>query len=117
MAETIKQGGRKRSTALTAEISPETVGFRLDEEHRRLLAQRARNAGVSSHDFARACLVEALHDRNQIPAMRDAIVALHEELTQFQGRFAKAIEALLVIGDDVDPESAKAFVEKHLKPD
>lgn len=117
MADLVFKHGSRKNGALTGDIAPETVGFRLGEEDRRLLAQRARKAGVSPHDFARACLIEALHDREQLPAMREAILALGGEISQFKAKFALGVEALLVTANDVDNDQAKAWVEEHLKGD
>lgn len=115
MADLLEKQSKPKTSALTSDLAPETVGFRLDAEHRRLLAQRARKAGVSVHDFARACVIEALHDRDQLPAIREAILALHAEMNQFQSNFAKATEALLVTANEVDIAEAKAWVQQNLK--
>src|SRR5262245_80785 len=97
--------GRARGL-LTDELAPETIGFRLDSEHRKLLAQRCRKAGASPHDLARSYVTDALHDRDQLPAIKEAIISLDQKINELHARLALAVEAILVTANDVDEGEA-----------
>src|SRR5262245_3846871 len=98
MPKTIAPQGRK---PLTDAIASETVGFRLDQEHRKLLEQRARKAGASPHEIARAYVIEALHEHEEMQTMRQTMIAIQGELAALRTELAHAVEAILVTGNQV----------------
>ena len=59
-------------------VAPPTVGFRLDDGSRRVLAQRADALGVSPHELARHYVVESLQEAEERAALREAILQLRQ---------------------------------------
>lgn len=104
-------------TALAS--APATVGFRLDPESRQILAQRAQNLGVSSHELARQYVFEALSVSEERAELHRAIIALQEgvlaKFSEFKGDLAFAVETLLVTCGEVDEEEAKEWIKKNFK--
>jgi len=102
----------KSTAAMENKLAPKTVGFRLDEDHRKLLGIRALKAGTSAHDLARLYVIEALHDRQEIPAMREVIVSLANEVHSLRKNLALATEALLSLAGKVSPTEAQTWAQK-----
>ncbi len=100
---------------LTTEGAPPTVGFRLDEEHRRELGKRALKAGVSPHDLARLFVVAALHDREELPTLRAAILALESEIAELRRDLALSVESLLLSTEADTPENIRTWIRKNLR--
>lgn len=101
---------------LTKSRAPKTIGFRLDDEHRKLLLQRARKAGLSPHDMARAYVVQALHNEEHLPAIRESMLQIFNQIQHLQGGLALAAEVLLVAGGKTTDAQARKWVQDNLKP-
>src|ERR1051326_6863243 len=111
----MKKGHNLAGNRLTNKVAGPTVGFRLDEEHLTELVKRALKAGLSHPDLARRCVIEALHDRAELPALRGAILSLEKEIIELRRDIALSVEALLVASEADTPDSVRALVEKNLK--
>ena len=59
-----------------------TVGFRLDDQSRHFLAERAARLGMSVHELARHYLIEKLSEPEERAELRQAILQLQHELTE-----------------------------------
>ena len=107
------QGARK----LTAELAPETIGFRLGIEDRKLLQSHALQAGVSAHVVARAYVEQVLRSGGDIAAL----LALHDKFDAFRAELLRAVAVstatLLVSAGRSTAEAAQSWVEKNMKPD
>lgn len=117
MAENIRNSSRK---LLTSEIAPETIGFRLGEEDRKLLAKHATQAGVSAHVLARAFVEQVLRSGGsiaQLLAVCEEIAAIRAQLAELRKDLAVSTAVLLVSGGRTTSEAAKAWVEKNLNAD
>ncbi len=95
-------------------LTPATIGFRLDPDSSRVLAERAARLGVSPHDLARHYVVELLHEREERAALRAAFEQLHQNLQQFRSDFAFAVEAVLTSAGQVPEDEARTWVKKSL---
>ena len=94
---------------------PATIGFRLDEEPRRVLAERAAGLGVSPHALARQYVLEILGEGEERVALHHALKTLIEEAGQTHESLALGIEALLSSAGKVSEDNARAWVDQHLK--
>lgn len=94
-------------------LSPATISFRLDDPSSRVLAERATRLGVSPHELARHYVLEILQQAEERAALREAVVALHKEITGFREDIALATEALLASAGKVTDQEAHAWVEEH----
>jgi hypothetical protein len=115
MAEDTKQ---QRELRLTDSLAPETIGFRLSPEDRKLLQTHAFQAGVSPHVLARTFVEQILRSGGSI----GALFALHEEVMNARAELealrldlAHATAVLLVSAGSSTPEKAKVWVEKNLR--
>ena len=65
---------RSRSTTRPLrKAGSQTIGFRLDAEHRRLLGEQAEQAQVTPHEFARNSLIAALDEPERLATVQDAL--------------------------------------------
>ena len=94
---------------------PEMIGFRLDDEHARLLVERAAEQKVSPGELARACVIEMLHQAEALAELERALVRLKDGLDQSAARHALGIEALLVSAGKVDSGEALKWVNANLR--
>ena len=94
-------------------LVPEVVSFRLDEASRLVLGQRAAALDVSVHELARRYLIEVLQEAEERVALREAVVALHKEVSGSREDIALAVEALLTSAGKVSDHEAHAWVEEH----
>jgi hypothetical protein len=93
-----------------------TIGFRLDDETRRVLFERAARLQVSPHELARRYVIEVLQESEERIALREAVETLNADLDQFRSGFALAMEALLVSAGKVSVTDARDWVDKTLHP-
>ena len=99
----------------SGDISPSTIGFRLDPEYGRVLATRAKALGVSSHEVARRYLIEVLEESEERAALRQAVQTLNGNITHFRDDFIFSVEALLASAGKVGKTEAVAWVDEHFK--
>ena len=102
---------------LTPELAPETIGFRLSTDDRKLLQAHAIQAGVSAHVLARAFVEQVLRSGGSITAL----LALHDEISTLRGELSKlrrdiavSTAVLLVSAGRSSTEAAKSWVENNL---
>ena len=107
---------RPRSRAPVGTQSSSTIGFRLDDETRRVLYERAARLNLSPHELARCYVIEVLQESEERVALRAAVETLNANLDHFHSGFALAIEALLVSAGKVSVSEARAWVDKSLHP-
>lgn len=103
---------------LTPELAPETVGFRLNTEDRKLLQAHALQAGVSAHDLARTFVEQVLKSGGSITALlalHEEITALRDELSTLRRDIAVSTAVLLVSAGRTSAETARSWVEKNLR--
>ena len=105
-----------RSTTSRRRKAAVTIGFRLDEECYRILAERAARLEVSAHTLARDYVFEMLQSSEERSVLRDAILGLQQKVERIQGDVATATEALLIATGKIKPEDAQAWVTENLKP-
>lgn len=96
-------------------VLPEMIGFRLDEEHARLLVERAVEQKVSPGELARACVIEMMHRAEALAELNRALVRLKDGIDQSAARHALGIEALLVSAGKVEAEEALKWVDANLR--
>ena len=94
-------------------LLPANIGFRLDPASLCVLAERAKQLGVSPHKLARRYLLEILHEPEERAALREAVVALHQQVTGTREDIALATEALLASAGKVSDAEARAWVAEH----
>lgn len=94
---------------------PATIGFRLDEEPLRVLVERAASLGISPHVLARQYVLEILGEAQERSALHHAIKTLIEETGQTHESLALGVEALLSSAGKVSEDSARDWVDQHLK--
>ena len=114
MAEIAPRAARK---ALTPDLAPETIGFRLGDEDRRLLAKHALQAGVSPHVLARAFVEQVLRSGGsltQLLSILDELSTFREELSKLRTDISVSTAVLLVSAGKTTSEAARAWVEKNL---
>jgi len=90
------------------------IGFRLEPEQARLLAERAGRLGVSPHELARYYVVESLLASEELAAVGNAVGALHQQVQRLKQDLALAVEALLASAGQVSEKQARAWVEASL---
>ena len=93
---------------------PATIGFRLDEEHRMILAERARILKVSVHDLARHYVLHMLHENDERQRLISAIVALKDELREARTDIAVSTRELLVSRGEATLEEADEWARTNL---
>jgi len=94
---------------------PATIGFRLDVEHGRVLAERAKTLGVSVHELARHYVLLMLHENDERSEVRDAIRALHQEIVEIRKDVVVSTEALLTSAGKVGASASRDWVRENLK--
>jgi hypothetical protein len=110
----MKRNPRRRAGVGTGS-TPATIGFRLDEPNRRLLAERAHQLGVSPHELARHEVINALRQGDGLAELAEAVVTLEATLRQLREDVATVAEALLVSAGHVPPDQAREWVQTNLK--
>ncbi len=101
------------ATAATAPPpSPLIIGFRLDDESRRILSERAARLGVSVHALARSYVNEALHVREERAILTRSLQTIEERLTLIRGDVATTAEVMLTNAGKVEPKEAHRWVEE-----
>ena len=105
---------RSRSRVPAGTDPSSTIGFRLDDETRRVLFERAARLQVSPHELARRYVIEVLQESEERIALREAVETLNADLDQFRSGFALAMEALLVSAGKVSVTDARDWVDKSL---
>src|SRR5580704_13342074 len=66
---------------------PPTIVFRLDEDHKMLLSERARALKMSVHDLARQYVIQMLHEADERQQMVSAVLALKDQIKEaFEAR-------------------------------
>jgi hypothetical protein len=94
---------------------PLTIGFRLDDESRRVLGERAARLRVSVHDLARTYVREALHVREERAILVQTLRSIDDRLLRLHGDVATTAEAMLVNAGKVQAEEAHHWVEENFK--
>ena len=104
----------KRRRQVQTSAAPITIGFRLDDESRCLLAARSARLGLSVHELARFYVIEALKEPEEKYALRMIADTIHRELTAFREDHALATEVVLrTLGKQSEQEIIK-WVEDNL---
>jgi hypothetical protein len=91
----------------------ETVGFRLDDESRQVLEERAKLYEVSPHVLARQYVLESLLANQERQQLWEAVKALREEIRELRKSHARGIQVLLVSGGKVEPKVAEKYVAEN----
>jgi hypothetical protein len=94
-----------------------TIGFRLDDNAKRILEERAALFDRSPHDLARQYVIESLMAGEEREQLRQVVSALQVQVAELRAEFAHAVRALLVSAGKVNPEHAEAWVEENFKQD
>ena len=90
-----------------------TVSFRLPEDYRRLLYERAARRGQSPGEYARSAVLDALADTRWARLFEET-ARLRRMLLLSQGHLEAAVVALLCDAGKASREEAVAFVEREL---
>ncbi len=101
--------------AAAPQPSPLIIGFRLDDESRRILSERAARLGISVHDLARSYVNEALHVREERALLVQSLQHIEERLTLIRGDVATTAEALLANAGKVKLEEAHRWVVENFR--
>jgi hypothetical protein len=94
---------------------PATVGFRLEPELGAVLLGRANTLGVSVHELARHYVMLVLHETQDRKELREAVLALHRELTELRTDLSVSTEALLASAGKASAAHAKDWVKQNLR--
>ena len=86
----------------------------MDENCRRVLADRALRLGVSPHELARYYVIEALEDSEERAAIREALLALRKDIQEARQDVAVSTEALLATAGKVSASEAKAWTKQNV---
>ena len=105
----------KRKTSQFKKKDSPTVGFRLDDEVREALEDRAKGLRVSYHELARIYVIEALLEPEVRTEMTKFIAALHHEVCELREDVSLAVQALLVYAGKASEEEALAYVKENFK--
>jgi hypothetical protein len=113
--KTPKNNGNGAQPLLTDSIAPATVGFRLlNEADRRELARRALKAGTTPHDVARAYVIDALHSKEEIPQIQEALVSLYAQITELRRDLALSVEMILLSLEKDSKKDIQEWVKRNL---
>lgn len=104
-----------RTSEHQVDLAPATIGFRLEIEARAELASRAKALGVSSHDLARHYVLQMLHDTDERREVRNAILALRQEMIELRKDVSVSTEALLTSAGKIAPGEARSWTRQNLK--
>ena len=104
----------KPEAKLLGDLGPQTIGFRLDNEHRKLLCEQAGRARMTPHEFARYVLIYALRQPERLGAIEEAILQLVELVDQVRSDQSTVTEALLVAAGGMSQSDAKEWVTQYL---
>lgn len=96
----------------TSETSSTTISFRLNDDVQIALAARADVLGVSVHELARHYVMEMLGQGEERSALREAVVAVHNEVHLLRENVMISIRALLSSAGRVKPDEAEKWTEK-----
>ena len=109
--DTMKRN-RSNSEPAASKAMPSTIGFRLDEESRRRLAELAQAKNVSMHQYAHYLVIDSLYSREK--AARD-MDEFHEHLRRLRRELASTASALLIRLGKVSPSEAQEWVRDTFK--
>ena len=93
---------------------PPMIGFRLDDEHKMVLFQRARLLKLSVHDLARQYTIQMLHETDERQQIISAIVALRDEIREARKDVAVSTQELLVSAGNSTVSQARGWVKENL---
>ena len=91
------------------------VGFRLDEDCHKILAQRAALLKVSIHALARTYVLQLLREDEERVVLHEAVAGLHRQLVQQRMDFLLALEALLHSAGNVSAKEAQDWVRANFR--
>ncbi len=109
--QTMKRN-HSNSEPAASRARPATIGFRLDEESRRRLAELAQAKNVSMHKCAHDLAIDSLYSREK--AARD-IDEVHEHLRRLRLELARTASALLIRIGKVSHAEAQEWVRDTFK--
>jgi hypothetical protein len=107
----------KPEEKLLGDLGPQTIGFRLDKQHRLLLCEHAGRARMTPHEYARYVLIHALRQPERLSAIEEAILQLSAQVHQVRSDLVTVTEALLVTAGELSQPDAKLWITKYLKPE
>lgn len=110
-----RKNGTVRIPIESTDLAPETVGFRLDDECRRVLGARAARLGVSAHELARQYVIEMLQAVEEREALRLAVTDLQGEIKKLREDVAVTAEVLLASAGKVNEEEARAWADENIR--
>ena len=110
-----RKNGTLRAPIDVTDLAPETIGFRLDDECRRVLGARAARLGVSAHELARQYVIEMLEAGEERAALREAVTRLHDQLTELREDVAVTAEVLLVSAGKVKEADAREWADENFR--
>lgn len=96
-------------------VLPEMIGFRLDADSTRILMARAAERKISPGEFARACVIEMMHQAESSADLQKALIRLKDGLEMTSARHALGVEALLVSAGKVESAEALLWVNANLR--
>ena len=102
---------------LQAATCPATIGFRLDHDSAKALAERAAQLGVSPHKLSQSLVVAALCEKQKVAELCEVVGALAQGMFQLREELALMAEVLLVHGGKMSSDKAQSWVDTNLKPD
>jgi|SRR6185437_1839547 len=91
-----------------------TIGFRIGEDHGRVLFDRAAALKMSVHELARQYVIQMLHEADEREQLIQAVVALRDELLEARKDIAIATQEMLVSGGRATITEAKTWVKENL---
>lgn len=94
---------------------PATIGFRVDADSGKALAERSKALGVSVHELARHYVMLVLHEAEDRENAANAILAMRQELLELRKDIAVSTEALLTSAGNVSAPAARDWTRKNLK--
>jgi hypothetical protein len=93
---------------------PDTVGFRLDDEHKLVLFERARLLKMSIHELARRFVIERLHEADERQQLIGAMLGLRDEVAEARKDIAISTQELLVSAGRAKFSDAQGWVAENL---
>ena len=96
-----------------ADLAPATIGFRLNEQSRRILHERAMEEGVSPHVLAKSYVLQVLREPADREGLINAAAFLCAEIIKVREEIATTAKALLIKAGHVDEEEVEKWIVEN----
>ena len=93
---------------------PTSIGFRLEESSRQVLAERAARLGVSPHELARYYVLQALNEAEERRVQRENMETLQREIAAGRKDLSIATWAILQASGKIKEDEASSWVKTNL---